>query len=128
MNIDEIERTAIQAAHANLPDPPVDLLDASLYMALYQLYATLYAGQLTREQARPIKLNMVMQYRSQKAKYDFGVKCRQSAVNLWGNTESAGSAYSRNRTLENADQLWAAVLNLPEGSKPKNEGRTEEPN
>lgn len=118
MTADEIERAAITGARMNHPDPPSDLLDAHLYLALYSLYTTLYAGQLTREQARPIKLKLVSQYRRLKDSYDFDMKLRQSAVRLWRNTEQAGSTYARERTLDNADRLWAAVLNLPERSKP----------
>lgn len=120
MTVDEIERASMQAARLNYPNPPADLLDCFLYLALYSLYATLYAGQLTREQAKPIKTKLVIQYRKQKEAYDFDMELRQSAVKLWKNTESAGSTYALNRTLENADRLWAVVLNLPEGSKPKN--------
>lgn len=120
MTIGELERAAMQAARQNQPDPPSDLLDCFLYLAFYSLYATLYQGQLTREQAKPIKTKLVMQYRKQKVLYDFDMKLRQSAVKLWKNTEAAGSTYALNRTLDNADRLWAAVLNLPEGSKPKN--------
>lgn len=122
MTIDELERAAMQAARTNAPSPPSDLLDAHLYLALYSLYATLYAGQLTREQARPIKLKLVSQYRRLKGSYDFDMKLRQSAVRLWRDTEAAGNAYALDRTLDNADRLWAAVLNLPEGSRPKNAG------
>lgn len=122
MTIDEIERAAMQAARMNAPSPPSDLLDAHLYLALYSLYATLYAGQLTREQARPIKLKLVSQYRRLKGSYDFDMKLRQSAVRLWRDTEAAGNAYARERTLDNADRLWAAVLNLPKGSRPKHAG------
>ena len=120
MTIDEIERSAMQAARLNRPDPPPDLLDSFLYLALYSLYSTLYAGQVTREQAKPIKMKLVSQYRKQKESYDFDMKLRQSAVKLWKNTEATRSTYATHRTLENADRLWAAVLNLPEGSKPKN--------
>lgn len=122
MTIDEIERAAMQAARMNAPSPPSNLLDAHLYLALYSLYATLYTGQLTREQARPIKLKLVAQYRRLKDSYDFDMKLRKSATRLWRDTEQAGNAYARDRTLDNADRLWAAVLNLPKGSRPKNAG------
>lgn len=120
MTIEEIERSAMQAAHMNRPDPPHDLLDCFLYLAFYSLYATLYAGQLTREQAKPVKTRLLIQYTKQKAAYDFKRKRQDDSVALWKRTESAGNAYALERTLENADRLWAAVLNLPEGSKPKN--------
>ena len=118
MTVDEIERAAMAAARLCQPNPPPDMLDCTLYLALYSLYATLYAGQLTREQARPIKTSILVQYRKQKDSYDFDMKLRRSAVDLWSNTELAGSTYAQERTLDNADRLWAAVLNLPEGSKP----------
>lgn len=119
MTTDEIERTAMQAARMNHPDPPRDLLDASLYLALYNLYAALYAGNLSREQARPVKLLLAAQYKREKSNYDLDLKSRRAAVELWRRTESAGNAYATNRTLDNADRLWAATLNLPEGSRPK---------
>lgn len=122
MTIDEVERAAMQAARTNSPDPPSDLLDASLYLAFYQLYATLYAGQLTREQAKPIKTRLLIQYTKQKAAYDFKRKRQDASVALWKRTESAGNAYALERTLENADRLWAATLDLPEGSRPKSAG------
>lgn len=123
MTVDEIERGAMTAARLCQPSPPHDMLDCTLYLALYSLYATLYAGQLTREQARPIKTSILVQYRKQKESYDFDMKLRRSAVRLWQNTEQAGNAYAANRTLDNADRLWAATLNLPEGSRPKNAGK-----
>lgn len=125
MTIDELERAAMKAARMNAPSPPYDLLDAHLYLALYSLYATHYAGQLTREQAGPMKRKLVSQYNQQKSSYNFDMKLRQSAVHLWRDTEAAGNAYARERTLDNADRLWAAVLNLPEGSRPKTYGREE---
>lgn len=124
MITDEIERSAMQAARLNRPDPPdADLLDIQLYLALYSLYAVLYERQLTREQARAIKHKLIAQYSQQKQAGDFEAKLRRASAVLWRKTEAAGSAYAQNRTLENADRLWAAVLNLPEGSKPKNAGQ-----
>lgn len=103
----------------NFPDPPNDLLDCFLYLSFYSLYSMLYAGQISREQARPIKNKLLSQYNHQKESYDFDMKLRQSAVKLWHRTETACNAYALNRTLENADQLWTAVLNLPERSMPE---------
>lgn len=122
MIAEEIERAAMKAARMNFPDPPNDLLDGFLYLSFYSLYSMLYAGQISREQARPIKNKLLSQYNHQKVSYDFDMKLRRSAVKLWHRTETACNAYALNRTLENADQLWTAVLNLPERSMPKNAG------
>ena len=121
MTVDDLERSAMQAARLNSPDLPSDLLDTFLYLALYSLYATLYAGHLTR----PIKLKFISQYNQQKSSYDFDRKLRQSTIQLWRDSEAAGNDYARERTLDNADRLWAATLNLPEGSRP-NEQRNQE--
>ena len=118
MDENNIERAAMQAAHTNQLDPPSDLLDSFLYLALYELYATLYAGQLTRDQARPIKLKLLARYRKQKAAYDFDMKLRRSAVALWKNTEAASNQYALDRTLDNADELWAVIVNMTKDTKP----------
>lgn len=37
-----------------------------------------------------------------------------------GRYDEGRDQYASDRNLDNADRLWAAVLNLPEGSRPKN--------
>lgn len=125
MTPDEIERAAMQGARANRPDPPGDLLDAFLYMALYSLYAMLYAGQITREQAKPVKTRAVAQYNRQLSQAELWRKREKAILALWHRIGSDCNAYARERTLDNADRLWASIHNLPEGSKPKTHGTDE---
>lgn len=112
MTVDEIERAAMQAARTNNPDPPTDMLDAHLYLALYSLYATHYAGQLTREQAGPMKRKLVSQYNKQKSSYDFDMQMARSTAKLWREIEAAGSTYAKEPNLENADAFFQAVYHV----------------
>ena len=118
MTVDEIERAAMHAAKINHPTPPREMLDCFLYLALYSLYSALYEGQLTREQARPVKQSLIGEYNDQKRNYDADMKLRQYYLNLWRSTNNALINYSHNRTLENADKLWATVQGLREDCKP----------
>lgn len=97
------------AARANLPAPPRDLLDSMLYMALYSLYSSYYAGQVPRETASSIKCTIVADYEQRKRLYDFKSALLDDSVKLWRGVEEAARNYKHNRSLENADRLWEAI-------------------
>lgn len=117
MDVSGVEREAMTAARLNKPSPPGDLLDSMLYMALYSLYSTFYAGQVARENASEIKRQMVADYERRKRLYDFRTGLLDDSVRLWRAVEGAARDYKHDRTLENADRLWEAIYGRTEKEK-----------
>lgn len=118
MTADEIERDVMRAARLNAPDSPDNLIDAFLYLALFALYSAFYAGYLTRAQASPIKARMMRIYHNQSASFR-AKECAYGQAHDW-RVRMANTLidYAQNRTLDNADRLWAAAQGLLEGAKP----------
>ena len=113
-----IEELAMADAKNNTPRPPDDLMDCFLYLALYSLYATYYNGLIPRETASQAKKNIVRQHEKVKAKYDADMRMVYADVRWRTGVAGALTRYAKERTMENADRLWAAVNDLFEGVKP----------
>lgn len=109
MTTDEIERSAMRDARGGVLNPPNDMLATYLYLSLHALYSRLYAGEITREDAKPIKTGLVGMYDTAKRLYDAKVELLENCTDLWKNVELASSEYAKNKTIENADKLYSAI-------------------
>ena len=109
-----IELYAMQAAKINKLELPSDisLLDTHLFLALYSLYGLYYAGQITREQASPIKNQIMQNYNRRLADEQLIEQTRQ----LWKKIEYATGQYCRDPTIENADKIIVALYGTPRWS------------
>ena len=96
----------------------LDIADACLYMGLKYLYAMHKARLMDRKTATEEKRNLVFCHRKSKSQIEF--LNRESEV-LRVRIHEASENYKKNRTLENADKLYAAFYNLPENWRDGNE-------
>lgn len=79
--------------------------DQLLFLALRSLYAQLKAGVIDRPVGVVEKKKLLESYRVQKFNWEMG----DHFTRLIKNTELARAAYRKERTLENADKLLAAL-------------------
>ena len=102
-----------RAAMHNEPMPDgLDLSDQLCYQALAILYARYHSGKITREQGEK-EARMIRRKREENIKSnEFGEKCREHSMKLWKDIEQSANAYQRDRTLENADRLIAAIYGV----------------
>ena len=91
----------------------------ALYWRLRCLYLEYNHGEISQSYGAGEKADAIKQFHKDQTEFILNCRCADSAAQLWKNVESSGSTYANDRTLENADRLWAAILNLPEGSRPK---------
>lgn len=106
-------------AMAGEPVPKdLDIADACLYMGLKYLYAMHKSRLMDRKTATEEKKNLVFCHRKSKSQIEF--LNRESEV-LRVRIHEASENYKKNRTLENADKLYAAFYNLPENWRDGNE-------
>lgn len=89
----------------------LDAADAGLYMGLKSLYAMHKAGLMDRRTATDEKQNLVFCHQKSKSQLEF---LNRESEALRGRIQKASENYKNNRTLENADKLYAAFYNLPE--------------
>lgn len=87
----------------------LDLPDQLAYQFLAGLYARIRNGNLSWEQAIIEKGQMTHQYDLTKRKMDHWSKMSDYYANRTKAVEAAQNAYRKNRTLENADRLSAAL-------------------
>lgn len=90
----------------------LNLTDAKMYQALSWLYKRYYAKYITREQAKNEKRKLLYQYNEEKKqrKYEFELCCKQQE--MFKKCEIAANNYAKQRTLENADELYKVIYNL----------------
>lgn len=105
----DVEIAAIRAAKSGNPDPPGDLLDGYLYLALYALYTAYYAGQVTRDYAADAKRRFYGMYEQQQTEHKHAARCWDHACKLWNRIDSAAAAYRKEKTIDNADRLYSAI-------------------
>lgn len=99
-------------AMAGEPVPKdLDIADACLYMGLKYLYAMHKARLMDRKTATEEKRNLVFCHQKIKSQIEF---LNRESEALRARIHEASENYKKNRTLENADKLYAAFYNLPE--------------
>ncbi|MBQ0037832.1 MAG: hypothetical protein KBS74_04075 [Clostridiales bacterium] len=82
------------------------------YIGLRYLYLSVKRGIITREMASKEKRQLIADLNGAEAAHEFDIKCWESAGRRYAATESARNTYRKNRTLENADKLMAALDGL----------------
>jgi hypothetical protein len=102
------ERAAI-----NDEDMPrdLDIADACFYTALRIIYKAYHNGVIDRKTGTELKKQLTRAHVSDKSKVEF---LKRSAIDLNDRIKKASDAYKSNRTIENADELYAAFYNLPD--------------
>ena len=76
-----------------------------LFLKFRLLYQTAALGAITPEQGRREKIAILERFRLDSA----DERMWQHARELWKKIEAAGTAYAKNRTIENADRFIEAV-------------------
>ena len=95
----------------------LDVADACFYTALRIIYKAYHNGVIDRKTGTELKNQLTRAYVSDKSKVEF---LERSALALNDRIKKASEAYKSNRTLKNADELYAAFYNLSDdwrGSK-----------
>lgn len=108
-----------ERAAMNDEDMPsgLDIADAYFYAALRIIYKAYHNGVIGRKTGTELKNKLARSYAIDKSKVEF---LKRSALALNDRIKKASEAYKSNRTLENADELYAAFYNLSDdwrGSK-----------
>ena len=88
----------------------LDIADQFLFLGLRCLYAMHRRGLIGRENASKEKEKLIFQWKTEKSKLEF---LSREAVELSDRIKNASEEFKKNRTLENADALYAALYNLP---------------
>ena len=96
----------------------LDIADACLYMGLKHLYAMYKERLIDRSTATEEKKKLIFCHKENKAQLEF---LNRESEALKSRIQEASENYKNNRTLENADKLYAAFYNLPENWRDGNE-------
>ena len=100
-----------ERAAMNDEDMPsgLDIADACFYTALRIIYKAYHNGAIGRKAGTELKKQLTRAYASDKSEVEF---LKRSALALNDRIKKASEEYKSNRTLENADELYAAFYNL----------------
>ena len=103
-----------ERAAMNDEDMPsgLDIADACFYTALRIIYKAYHNGVIDRKTGTELKNQLSIAYVSDKSEVEFLKRC---ALDLNDRIKKASEEYKSNRTLENADELYAAFYNLSDG-------------
>lgn len=97
------------ASRNEMPDKPMACIDWLLWYMLRDIYSEFAAGMLTKEQGAERKQHAVRIYEREWERIAQNNALCDRVVNLWKGLEEASSAYRKDRTLENADNLMRVV-------------------
>ena len=98
-----------EAANGEAMPDGLSLVDQCAFYFLQTMYQGLRTGVKTREQAAEEKGKMTYQYDKEKRAMERWQTMGEYWSEMRRNLESAQNAYRKNRTLENADALSAAL-------------------
>lgn len=98
-----------EAANGEPMPDGLSLVDQCAFYFLQIMYQGLRTGAKTREQAAEEKGRMTYQYDKEKRTMEHWSKMGSYWAEKYSRVEAAQSAYRKNRTLENADALSAAL-------------------
>ena len=106
----EFERQAMK----NEPMPKgLDYVDATIYQGFAWLYQRYYSGKISRDFAKKEKEKLLHAYKRKKEEKENERKMYEWHSDLMKRCENSARIYAKNPTLENADQLYADIYNLP---------------
>ena len=102
-----------ERAAMNDEDMPIglDIADACFYTALRIIYKAYHNGAIDRKSGTELKKQLTRDYVRDKSAVEF---LKRSTLALNDRIKKASEEYKSNRTLENADKLYAAFYNLPD--------------
>ena len=98
-----------EAANGDQIPDGLSLVDQVAFRFLRSMYRDIRTGVQTREQAIEEKGKMTYQYDKEKRSMEHWSKMGSYWAEKYSRVEAAQSAYKKNRTLENADALSAAL-------------------
>ena len=98
-----------EAANGEPIPAGLSLVDQVAFRFLRSMYRDIRTGVQTREQAIEEKGKMTYQYDKEKRSMEHWKAMGEYWSEMRRNLESAQNAYRKNRTLENADALSAAL-------------------
>lgn len=98
-----------EAANGDPIPDGLSLVDQCAFRFLRSMYRDIRTGVQTREQAIEEKGCMTYQYDKEKRSMEHWSKMGSYWAEKYSRVEAALSAYRKNRTLENADALCAAL-------------------
>lgn len=96
----------------------LDIVDSCCYMALKNLYAMYKKGLISRKDATDEKKRIVYNWTTDKSKIEF---LNRSSEALRQKIWEASDAYKESPSQETADALYAAIYNLPNNWRSKND-------
>ena len=94
----------------------LDVADSCLYIALKNLYAMYRKGLISRKDEKKKKKRLLQNWETDKSKIEF---LNRESDELRNKIGDAAEKYKNVPCIENADNLYAALYNLP------NDWRTE---
>ena len=86
----------------------LDMAGVWMFLALRNLYKAIRDGLIDREQGKREKRKLENQFRVLEA----DVRFYKSHRDFWARIEAAGTAYNKDRTLENADRFYKCVYGI----------------
>ena len=97
------------AARNEMPDKPMSYVNWLLWYMLRDIYNEFSAGTLTKEQGATRKKQAIDIYNKECEYLGRTMAMCDRMAELWKGIEAASSAYRKDRTLENADELMRVV-------------------
>lgn len=104
------------AMHGEPLPKGLDVADSCLYIALKNLYAMYRQGLISRKDAAEEKKRLLQNWETDKSKIDF---LNRESYELKSKIGEAAEKYKNAPCIENADDLYAALYNLPNGWRKK---------
>ena len=95
-----------------LPEWIKDPIDVYGFFSLRAIYAQLQKREITREQAEQDKGRLCYVLDREKRTADSNRRVIEQSTKMFKNIEGAANAYGRERTLEHADKLYAAIYRI----------------
>ena len=102
----ELEKAAMKGTP--LPDG-LSLAGQKYYLALRSLYAAFKRNEISQNDAAAEKKKLVATYTMERSQEEF---LERSAIKLSQRISTAAEAFKNERTLKNADALYAAFFNI----------------
>ena len=98
------------AMHGEPLPKGLDVADSCLYIALKNLYSMYRQGLISRKDASEEKKRLLQNWITDKSKIDF---LNRESDELKNKIGEAAEKYKNAPCIENADNLYAALYNLP---------------
>lgn len=96
--------------HGNPLPKGLDIADGCLYVALKNLYAMYRHGLISRKDATEEKKRLMQNWTTDKSKIEF---LNRESDDLRNKIGEAAEKYKNAPCIKNADNLYAALYNLP---------------